>query len=150
MLASWNCCIFNTETRAVTHAYRTSRECNEITYSFQIDSNFYTHTLSISFGDQEGTPWRWNRTDFQTCSKCNKEYAPKNFAYGTLASLEKDGQSFLAVCLHCNPVMDKTHASLAPVTCVLCKTSKERKEFRLERRRNSTLVTRGKPIRSKT
>ena len=36
----------------------------------------------------------------------------KNFDYGTLASLEENGETFFAVCLHCNPVLDKEHSSL--------------------------------------
>ena len=35
-----------------------------------------------------------------------------NFAYGTLASLEEDGQTFLAAGVHCNPVLDKERSSL--------------------------------------
>ena len=34
------------------------------------------------------------------------------FAYGTLASLEECGETFLAVCLHCNPVLDIEYSSL--------------------------------------
>ena len=38
--------------------------------------------------------------------------SPKNFAYETLASLEEDGLTFLAVYLHCNPVLAKERSSL--------------------------------------
>ena len=83
----------------------------------------------------------WLQTTYK-CSKCGTEYPPKHFAYATLASLEADKQTFLAVCLHCNPVIYETHASLKPVTCVACKKLKERKEFTIERQRCSTLATR--------
>ena len=83
----------------------------------------------------------WLQTTYK-CSKCETEYSPKHFAYATLASLEADKQTFLAVCLHCNPVIYETHASLKPVTCVACKKLKERKEFTIERQRCSTLATR--------
>ena len=83
--------------------------------------------------------WLWAT---YKCSKCEIEYSPKHFAYATLASLEADKQTFLAVCLHCNPVIYETHASLKPVTCVACKKLKDRKEFTIERQRCSTLATR--------
>ena len=83
----------------------------------------------------------WKESTYR-CSKCKVEYPPNNFAYSTLASLEADGQSFLAVCLHCNPVIHEKRASLKPVTCVACKKLKERKEFSLERQRHRTLATR--------
>ena len=46
----------------------------------------------------------------QVCHSRNS--SPKNFAYGTQASLEEDGQTFFAVCLHCNPVLAKKRSSL--------------------------------------
>ena len=36
----------------------------------------------------------------------------KNFDYGTQASLKENRETFLAVCLHCNSVLDKEHSSL--------------------------------------
>ena len=36
----------------------------------------------------------------------------KSFDYGTRASLEENRETFLAVCLHCNPVLDKEYSSL--------------------------------------
>ena len=91
---------------------------------------------------------KWKQATYK-CSKCESEYSPKHFAYATLASLEADNQTFLAVCLHCNPVIYETHASLKPVTCVACKKLKERKEFSIERQRCSTLATRCALIQAK-
>ena len=83
---------------------------------------------------------RWLQATYKCC-KCKAAYEPKNFAYGTLAALEEDKQTFLAVCLHCNPVLDETHASLKPVRCVACKKLKERKEFSFERQRCKNYAT---------
>ena len=91
----------------------------------------------------------WQKATYK-CSKCKADYAPNKFAYATLAALEADGQTFLAICLHCNPVIYETHALLKPVTCVACKKLKERKEFSLERQRHSTLATRCELIRPET
>ena len=99
------------------------------------NSNFCTYSILNSFEKESRIPLKKTRI----CSKCNADYEPKHFAYSLLAELEDDGQAFLAACLHCNPISDK---SQAPRECKACGKLKERKEFSLERQRHSTLAIR--------
>ena len=80
-------------------------------------------------------PLQKTSIESRTCSKCNKDYEPRGFAYGPLAELEDDGQVFLAVCLYCDPIINMTHPSQAPRKCIVCHEVKERNEFSFQRQR---------------
>ena len=72
----------------------------------------------------------WKQTTY-TCSQCKEQHPPHNYDYKKLATLEEEGQVYLAFCIRC----ETKEVDPKLYTCGGCHQEKQRTEFSLARQR---------------